>query len=57
MNSFLDFISEFKRIYDIFIFVFFIFLDFIYLFMRVTEAEREAETGEAGSIQEARCGT
>ena len=36
------------------IYVLFIFKDFIYLFMRYTE--REAE-GEAGSMQEAQCGT
>ena len=38
--------------------VFFFFKDFIYLLMRDTErgAETQAE-GEAGSMQEARCGT
>ena len=34
---------------------FFFFLEFIYLFMRDTE--REAEGGEADSMQEAQCGT
>ena len=36
----------------------FIFKDFIYLFMRDTEREAETQAeGEAGSTQEAQCGT
>ena len=36
----------------------FFFYDFIYLFMRDTEREAETQAeGEAGSMQEARCGT